>query len=323
MIGKANTDKTVWHGDGYRVFVTLAGGIGIEISGHVVVKSAEMWHRAGAEHHHPSAGDRRIGDEYVIVPRKATHEILSAGYYAPVRDMFPESNNAVRMEGEIRPIWDAMIWEAEKVAKAALESLPAAAPAVAPASGVGGIDPRAIDALTNHQRQLDLEGVEVGVSRQALVEVLAALSAPSDAHVCPGYPCPDCHPDAWAYDDVGEADAQPAQAVTDELIMCLVEIRDADWPDHETGTGVERIQRLAERVLAERARSSQPPTAAQPAAVPAECVVVPREPTVVQVNAGVDADDMRTGFETVKHIYRTMIAAAPPPPTSAESRGEG
>jgi hypothetical protein len=35
---------------------------------------------------------------------------------------------------------------------------------------------------------------------------------------------------------------------------------------------------------------------------------------VVQANAGVDADDMRTGFETVKHLYRAMVKAAPPAP---------
>lgn len=39
--------------------------------------------------------------------------------------------------------------------------------------------------------------------------------------------------------------------------------------------------------------------------------LVPIEPTTVQVNAGVDADDLRTGFETVKHIYRTMIGISP------------
>lgn len=36
-------------------------------------------------------------------------------------------------------------------------------------------------------------------------------------------------------------------------------------------------------------------------------VLVPKEPTTVQANAGVDADGLRTGFETVKHI-RTAAA---------------
>jgi hypothetical protein len=40
-------------------------------------------------------------------------------------------------------------------------------------------------------------------------------------------------------------------------------------------------------------------------------VLVPLEPTVVQANAGADADDLRTGFETVKHIYRAMVKASP------------
>lgn len=35
------------------------------------------------------------------------------------------------------------------------------------------------------------------------------------------------------------------------------------------------------------------------------------EATTVQVNAGVNADDLRTGFETVKHIYKAMHTAAP------------
>lgn len=39
------------------------------------------------------------------------------------------------------------------------------------------VNPLAIEALTNNQRQLDQDGVEVGVSRQALDEVLAALTA--------------------------------------------------------------------------------------------------------------------------------------------------
>lgn len=41
--GKANTDKTVWHGDGYRLFVTLGGGVGIEVNGLVIVKTAAAW----------------------------------------------------------------------------------------------------------------------------------------------------------------------------------------------------------------------------------------------------------------------------------------
>lgn len=46
--------------------------------------------------------------------------------------------------------------------------------------------------------------------------------------------------------------------------------------------------------------------------IPEGYVLVPVEPTTVQVNAGADADDLRTGFETVKHIYRAMLAAVPP-----------
>ena len=37
------------------------------------------------------------------------------------------------------------------------------------------IDPRAYDALRHNQRQLDMDGCEVGVSRQALDEILDAF----------------------------------------------------------------------------------------------------------------------------------------------------
>ena len=39
------------------------------------------------------------------------------------------------------------------------------------------LDPRALYALKNNQRQLDMDGVEVGVSRQALDELLSAYAA--------------------------------------------------------------------------------------------------------------------------------------------------
>lgn len=39
------------------------------------------------------------------------------------------------------------------------------------------LNPLALEALENNQRQLDMDGVEVGVSRQALDEVLAAYKA--------------------------------------------------------------------------------------------------------------------------------------------------
>ena len=38
------------------------------------------------------------------------------------------------------------------------------------------VSPLAIEALTKNQRQLDIDGVEVGVSRQALDELLAAYN---------------------------------------------------------------------------------------------------------------------------------------------------
>lgn len=42
---------------------------------------------------------------------------------------------------------------------------------------IDGIYPGAIDNLLHHQRQLDMDGIEVAVSRQALCEVLAGIGA--------------------------------------------------------------------------------------------------------------------------------------------------
>ena len=53
----------------------------------------------------------------------------------------------------------------------------------------------AIVALTNHQRQLDADGTEVGVSRQALDEVLAAITPPAQETVTE-WECKD-YADGW------------------------------------------------------------------------------------------------------------------------------
>lgn len=42
---------------------------------------------------------------------------------------------------------------------------------------IDGIYPGAIDNLMHHQRQLDADGIDVGVFRQALCEVLDGLNA--------------------------------------------------------------------------------------------------------------------------------------------------
>lgn len=59
-----------------------------------------------------------------------------------------------------------------------------------------GIQP-AIDALRNNQRQLDADGVQVGVSRQALEEVLSVLAALQAQAAASGAGemeiCPDCN----------------------------------------------------------------------------------------------------------------------------------
>ena len=40
-------------------------------------------------------------------------------------------------------------------------------------------------------------------------------------------------------------------------------------------------------------------------------ILAPVEPTKEMLEAGVNADDKRTGYETCAHIYRAMLAAAP------------
>lgn len=48
---------------------------------------------------------------------------------------------------------------------------------------IDAIYPGAIDNLLHHQRQLDADGIEVGVSRQALCEVLDGLNAALSAAI--------------------------------------------------------------------------------------------------------------------------------------------
>lgn len=44
-----------------------------------------------------------------------------------------------------------------------------------------GLNPLALEALKNNQRQLDMDGCEVGVSRQALDETISAYETLRDA----------------------------------------------------------------------------------------------------------------------------------------------
>jgi len=61
----------------------------------------------------PVASESRgsVPEGWVLVPRKATQEMLRAGYYAPINHsaLNGQSNNAVRMKLEISPIWSRMI----------------------------------------------------------------------------------------------------------------------------------------------------------------------------------------------------------------------
>jgi len=335
MIGKANTDKTVWHGDGYRVFVTLAGGIGIEISGHVVVKSAEMWHRAAYEHTNPTPGDPRIGDEDAIeIAAKAIYEHWQ---FTPSGDLkqYPwvDGGNSLKQS------------EARTYARAALESLPAAAPAVAPASGVGDLvasstymplsdqqcdefrrAPGDFNAMLRavhedgHMRASGVANEFFGKYYREKYEAAVALSAPSDA--------------------------QPAQAVTDAMSDGQI-MYEANYPNTKDAVRCpfnllpEWNQNQWHRAAAERARSSQPPTAAQPAAVPAECVAAQQnalwEMKQRAQRAHQVCNDLRLAYpeitelgddgvlhDAIHDILRVNTpGAAPPPPTSAESRGVG
>jgi hypothetical protein len=134
-------------------------------------------------------------------------------------------------------------------------------------------------------------------------------------------------------------DCQPAQAVTEEMAKAMfaeyqrLEPSDPIEPNEETFAFLTKLYEAAER-----ARSSQPPTAAQPAAVPAECVVVPREPTPEMIAASEPAFRIINGFlattqarhgaaipmsdngkPAIWNAYVAMIAAAPPPPSRGEN----
>lgn len=103
--------------------------------------------------------------------------------------------------------------------------------------------------------------------------------------------------EAWAIRDEW---AKRAQSEIDRLTRELA----------ERETQLASIRQLLEDAEA-RAGSAN-------ASLPDGWVAVPVEPTVVQLNAGVDADDLRTGFETVKVIYRAMLSARPDPKESSD-----
>jgi len=66
-----------------------------------------------------------------------------------------------------------MYGDIEKQIAAALADLPAHKPA----SGWPELDPMALTALRNNQRQLDADGIEVGVLRQALDMAIAFIDS--------------------------------------------------------------------------------------------------------------------------------------------------
>jgi hypothetical protein len=276
----------------------------------------------------PTPGDLRIGDEH-----------RDAGILREVSDYMARQGFAM-MSSDVLRIANI------------IESLPTAAPAVAPASGVG--DPRvALSVEWLNGYIIDGHGESVAVSHWERVR--AALSAPPRcAHGMPltDTACPDCP-------RIGLADAQPAQAVTGrkrrstqqllddrnaeirdkagemadmrvtirEFQSALIDVQNSCSLEGAVFTANAALSSSNVLVPAERARSSQPPTVAQPAAVPAGCELRMLGYELSGVIADVESEHS-DGFDsvclnTVKRVRDALLAAAPPPPTSAESHGEG
>jgi hypothetical protein len=63
---------------------------------------------------------------------------------------------------------------------------------------MAALNPKALEALTLHQRQLDMDGVEVGVSRQALDELISAYLSSTSAGVTEEQVEAACAKYAWA-----------------------------------------------------------------------------------------------------------------------------
>jgi len=110
---------------------------------------------------------------------------------------------------------------------------------------VSELDPMALDALKNRQRQLDADGCEVGVSRQALDELIAAYEGGATSQVSPANP------------------AQVTEADSDLLSQCYIAMRDAmSVIDVNEGPGLKHskiLNALADaRVKIERRTGRQP-----------------------------------------------------------------
>lgn len=94
-----------------------------------------------------------------------------------------------------------------------------------------------------------------------------------------------------------------------------------------TETHEQRVERLAKVIrleLVTMANCLQDPCLREPcecaaalarAAIASDTAAglatVPLGPTAAMLQAGVDADDKRTGYQTSAHIYRAMLAANP------------
>lgn len=87
---------------------------------------------------------------------------------------------------------------------------------------IDGIYPGAIDNLLHHQRQLDMDGIEVAVSRQALCEVLAGIDA-----VLAAAPSPSSEAVGWRPIESAPKDGTRFLAYTDDGIDFF------HWQDHQ------------------------------------------------------------------------------------------
>jgi len=297
------------------------------------------------EHPNPTPGDRRIGDEDV------TEAMIEAGKDARMECF---KNTTMNVSDALRRIYLAM---------RALESLPAAAPAVAPvcavcdgpntydpqsgvcarcqdvsedavapASGVGDLVSVGFQFLaksTNQWAQCifgDVEGLRA--AGYEVREIFALSAQPLFRSDAVG-----SHSVTFEATSATYADAQPAQAVTEPKVRCALDSDGKSWSVEvrhgsqillididENDSGVARWN-------GEKFVALDESTAAQPAAVAAEC-----DPVLWR---WVFPNGCASGWHEM-HIHQSGGAstwtiqyaylhsnAAPPPPTSAESRGEG
>lgn len=161
-----------------KLFVTSAGGIGINIGGHVIVRPLREWHRLAASQPDREAIAERVYQAFPFEPRLG----------APHKPAWVPGGNSL-MQDEARRAADAILsllsgagTKSDGGKPLPIETAPRDGTSfigIATAKGVLDIlnvVAPAVENLAGHQEQCDMDGVMVKVSRQALDEVLNAVN---------------------------------------------------------------------------------------------------------------------------------------------------